>query len=118
MCNLQVIHFIIDCMNVFIKENSWVAKLAAAKMKAAKLAIVFGNTIYLHNTTRSEFMADKEWVCHELKHVEQYKQHGFAGFLVKYLLEWLKNGYYNNLFEKEARENESNPKLFEKINIS
>jgi hypothetical protein len=104
-------------MNVFIKENSWVAKLAAAKMKATKVAIVFGNTIYLHNTTRSEFLADKEWVCHELKHVEQYRKHGFAPFIAKYLLEWLKNGYYNNRFEKEARENENNPVMYDKIII-
>ena len=91
-------------MKVRIKENSWVAKMAAAKMKADKVAIVFGSTIHLHNTSRQEFLNDTDWVCHELKHVEQYKQNGFAGFLTKYVFDWMKNGYYNNKFEVEARE--------------
>lgn len=95
-----------SCMKVFIRENSWLAKLAAAKLNADQAAIVFGSTIHLHNTSRAEFLSDKEWLCHELKHVEQYQQHGFAAFLVQYLFEWMKNGYYNNRFEKEARENE------------
>jgi hypothetical protein len=104
-------------MKVRIKENSLVAKIAAVKMRADKVAIVFGSTIHLHNTKRNEFLEDKEWVCHELKHVEQYRQHGFAGFLIKYLIDWMKNGYYNNRFEKEARENESDKTLLEKVSI-
>ena len=98
-------------MKVRIKENSWVAKMAAAKMKADKVAIVFGNTIHLHNTSRSEFLQDNDWVCHELKHVQQYQQNGFAGFIVKYLFDWVKNGYYNNKFEVEARESEKDGNL-------
>ena len=74
-------------MNVQIKENSWVAKLAAKKMHADKVAIVFGNTIHLHNTSRKEFLNDSDWVCHELKHVQQYQQNGFAGFISKYLFD-------------------------------
>ena len=93
-------------MKVRIKENSWVAKLAAAKMKADKVAIVFGNTIHLHNTSRNEFLHHKEWVCHELKHVHQYQQNGFVGFIAKYLFDWVKNGYYGNRFEVEARASE------------
>ena len=98
-------------MKVRIKENSAVARLAAAKLKAVKVAIVFGNTIHLHNTTREEFLHDKEWVCHELKHVLQYRQHGFAGFLYKYMASWIRNGYYNNRFEKEARAAEHDGEL-------
>jgi len=105
------------CMKVNIQENSWLAKLAAAKLKAGQAAIVFGNTIHLNNTSRAEFLKDKEWLCHELKHVEQYRQYGFVGFLVKYLIEWIRNGYYNNRFEKEARENESDISLLEKVKI-
>lgn len=93
-------------MKVRIKENSLVAKIAARKMKADKVAIVFGNTIHLHQTTRAEFLDNKEWVCHELKHVEQYKQNGFIVFICKYLFDWIKNGYYNNKFEVEARRGE------------
>jgi hypothetical protein len=104
-------------MKVRIKENSWVAKLAAAKMKADKVAIVFGSTIHLHNTSRNEFLSDTDWVCHELKHVEQYQQNGFAGFLAKYLLDWVKNGYYNNKFEVEARECEKDSSMLKRMEI-
>lgn len=94
-------------MKVHIKENAWVARLAAAKLKSAKVAIVFGRTIYLHNTSRNEFLNDKKWVLHELKHVEQYQRYGFAGFLVRYVWEWMRKGYFNNRFEVEARSNET-----------
>jgi hypothetical protein len=102
---------------VQIKENSWVAKVAAAKMRSAKVAIVFGNTIHLYNTTRKEFLNDTDWVCHELKHIEQYKQHGLVGFIAKYLFDWMKNGYYNNKFEVEARNSEKDISLIEKFEI-
>lgn len=99
-------------MKVRIKENSWIAKMAARKLKADKVAIVIGSTIHLHNTDRNEFLADKKWVAHELIHVEQYRQHGYVGFIFKYLLESVRKGYYSNRFEVEARENEDNEKLF------
>jgi len=104
-------------MKVRIKENSWVAKVAAAKMKADKVAIVFGSTIHLHNTTKQEFLNDSDWVCHELKHVEQYKQNGFAGFLIKYVTDWMKNGYYKNKFEVEARRSEKDLSLMKRMEI-
>ncbi len=93
------------------------ARVAAVKMKADKVAIVFGNVIHLHNTSREEFLNDTEWVCHELKHVEQYRQHGFAGFLIKYLADWMKNGYYNNKFEVEARNSENDNELMKRMKI-
>ncbi len=102
-------------MKVYIRENSWVAKMASVKMKADKVAIVFGSTIHLHNTKRNEFLNDTDWVCHELKHVEQYRQNGFAGFIVKYLFDWLKNGYYHNKFELEARESEKDEELMKEV---
>lgn len=102
-------------MKVRIKENSWVAKMAAAKLKSDKVAIVFGNTIHLHNTSRTEFLNDKEWVCHELKHVQQYQQNGFVGFITKYLFDSFKNGYYNNKFEVEARECEGDEALIKGV---
>ena len=86
-------------MNVRIKENSWVAKIAAKKMRADKVAIVFGKTIHLYNTSRAAFLLDNDWVCHELKHVEQYRQNGFAGFLVKYLFEWMLPAYHQMGFQ-------------------
>lgn len=105
-------------MNVRIKENSWLAKLAAKKLGSTKVAIVFGRTIHLHNTSREEFLSDREWVCHELKHVEQYQQNGWAGFLVKYLYQSVKNGYHRNKFEIAARESEQETALLDKMKIS
>jgi predicted SprT family Zn-dependent metalloprotease len=86
-----------------IKENSWLAKIAAQKLHTSAVAMVIGSTIHLHNTTTSEFLNDTRWVKHELCHLTQYKQHGTIGFIVKYLWESLKKGYYNNRFEVEAR---------------
>lgn len=100
---------------VSIKENSWIAKIAAIKMRAEKIAIVFGSTIHLHNTTREDFLNNSDWVCHELKHVEQYQQEGSLGFIFKYLFDWMKNGYYNNKFEVEARKSEKDILLMKKV---
>jgi hypothetical protein len=47
--------------------------------------------------------------------VEQYKRNGFAGFIVKYLFDWMKNGYYNNKFEVEARKSEGELDLIKKV---
>lgn len=104
-------------MVVKIKENGWVASIAAAKLRTKKVAIVFGDTIYLSNTTREEFLNNQRWVCHELKHVEQYQQFGFWEFIARYLFESLKSGYHQNKFEIEARLNESNLSLLDKFNF-
>lgn len=101
-------------MKVRIKERSWLAKFAAIKMQADKVAIVFGNTIHLCNTSKEEFLNDQDWTCHELKHVEQYRQIGIPGFLAQYVLDWVKNGYYNNKFEVEARASEKDIGLIKK----
>jgi len=93
-------------MKVRIKENSGVARIAARWLKASKVAIVFGRTIHLHNTTREEFLSDPHWVCHELCHVQQYKKFGFIGFLARYLAESVRHGYHKNKFEIEARASE------------
>ncbi len=92
--------------NYRIKENSWIAKIAAKKLKSDTAAIVIGKTIHLHNTSTENFLKDKRWLKHELCHVEQFKRHGFLPFILKYLFESLKKGYYNNKYEVEAREAE------------
>lgn len=91
-----------------IREGSWVAKLAAKKLATAKVAIVIGHTIHLHNTTREEFETDERWVKHELCHIRQYEKYGFFNFMVRYLWESLRKGYYNNRYEVEARAAEKN----------
>lgn len=90
----------------FIKENSWIAKLAAFKLKTNRVAIVMGKTIHLHNTSQQQFLQDERWVKHELCHVKQFQQHGFVTFIAKYLWESIKHGYFNNKYEVEAREAE------------
>ncbi len=62
-----------------------------------------GKTIHLHNATAAEFLQNTAWFKHELCHISQFKQYGFVSFIVKYLWESLKNGYYNNKYEIEAR---------------
>ena len=49
-----------------IKENSWIARIAAIKLNAASVAIVIGNTIHLHNATKAELLANRRWLTHEL----------------------------------------------------
>lgn len=89
--------------NFNIKENSWLAKLAAKKLSSNAVAMVLGKTIHLHNTTKAEFLKDERWVKHELCHIKQFKQYGYFNFVVRYLSESLRKGYYNNRFEVEAR---------------
>ena len=91
-----------------IKENSWIAKLAAFKLGSKRVAIVIGKTIHLHNTSKQEFLKDERWVKHELCHVRQFRQNGFLPFIAQYLWESIKHGYYNNKYEIEAREAEKN----------
>lgn len=79
------------------------------------MAIVFGNTIYLYGANREEFIADQRWVRHELKHVLQYRQYGFAGFLFQYIIEWVKKGYYNNRVEIEARNSEADETMIRRF---
>lgn len=90
-------------MTLRIKEKSWIARLAAMKLRSLQVAIVIGDTIHLHNTTKVEFLSNTSWLRHELKHVEQYRRLGFTRFLFLYLAESVKKGYYNNRFEVEAR---------------
>lgn len=96
-------------MTVHIKENSWLAKLSAKKLGSKKVAVVFGKTIHLFNTTREEFLKNEKWVCHELAHVKQYEKYGFVRFMLLYLLESIRRGYRLNRYELEARSKERDP---------
>jgi len=64
-----------------IKENSWLAKIAALKLGTNSVAMVLGKTIHLHNTTKAAFLKDESWVKHEFCHIRQFKQHGYVGFI-------------------------------------
>lgn len=94
---------------VKIRENSWFARLAAAKMKSERVAIVWRHTIHLHHTKKEAFLNDHRWVRHEMKHVEQFERYGWLRFAILYLVESIRHGYFNNKFEQEAREAENTP---------
>ncbi|MFO1468506.1 MAG: DUF4157 domain-containing protein [Steroidobacteraceae bacterium] len=60
------------------------------------------NVIYLRGTL-AEFAADPALLLHEYFHViHQWRSRRLT--LVKYLLECLRHGYWNNRFEREARD--------------
>ncbi len=87
-----------------IIEGSPLARIARWVLKTPNVAMVIGRQIHLSGVKKEAFLQDRYWVEHELCHVQQYKDHGFFGFLGKYLIESCRSGYYNNKFEAEARE--------------
>lgn len=93
-------------MDYFIRENSFIARIAAWKLRSEKVAIVIGRTIHLYNTGKGEFLANDHWLRHELVHVKQFRRYGLIRFIIRYLWESLKNGYENNKYEIEARQGE------------
>lgn len=102
---------------VRIVERSTLARLAAKKLGTKQVAMVFNKTIYLHNTSKQQFLANKAWLLHELKHVEQYQQHGFIRFLFLYVVESIKRGYKKNKLEVEAQRSEQDTTLLERYTI-
>jgi hypothetical protein len=105
--------FYIDDVTVKVRENSWLAKIAAYKMKANGLAMVIGKTIHLHGVTTESFISDERWLKHEMCHVKQFQRYGFWRFIFLYLKESLKHGYTNNRFEQEARKMETEKRKIE-----
>ncbi|MDF7814544.1 hypothetical protein [Hymenobacter sp. YC55] len=87
-----------------IVENSPIARLARVKLGTRSVAMVLGSKIHLSGATREEFLNDPYWVAHEMEHIRQFQEHGKFGFLRRYLLDWLRHGYYNIPFEVAARE--------------
>lgn len=90
-----------------IKENSFIARLAARKLGSKNVAIVLGSRIHLYGVTKENFLGNRRWLRHELKHIEQYRRLGFWGFIATYLWQTLKVGYYRCRLECEARAAES-----------
>ncbi len=87
-----------------IIEHSPLARIARFFLKSTNVAMVIGKQIHLSGVNKEAFLKDRYWVEHELCHVQQYKDHGFFGFLRKYLIESCRSGYYANKFEEEARQ--------------
>ncbi len=103
MGNTEVDTGIIDLATVRIKENSWIAKIAARKLNANNVAFVLGKTIHLYNASRHDFLNNEKWVKHEACHLRQFKTNGYFTFILKYLWQSIQHGYYHNKYEVEAR---------------
>ena len=104
-------------MNVFIKEKSWIAKIAATKLRSDHCAIVFFNTIYLHSISKEEIINNTELLRHEVMHIKQWKREGAFIFLYKYIKYSFQFGYYNNPLEIEARNAELDTNILKEIII-
>jgi hypothetical protein len=102
---------------VKIKENSWLAKIAAKKLRCSQVAMVLGKTIHLYNSSKEEFLSNKRWVRHEIAHVKQFAEFGFCRFIVLYLLETFNKGYEYNSFEEEARKKERDGSILSEIHF-
>lgn len=102
---------------VYIRERSWMARLAARKLGYESVAMVWRNTIHLYGASAETFLADPCWLRHELKHVLQYREKGAVAFLFEYIRETLRRGYYNNALEAEARQAETDETLVDRFDI-
>ena len=90
-------------MKIRVKERSFIARVAAFILRTNNVAIVIGKTIFLWNASKEDLLKNKKWLRHELVHVRQFLRYGFFPFIFMYLWESMKNGYFNNKFEVEAR---------------
>jgi hypothetical protein len=105
-------------VKIIIHENSLVARIAAHKLKEKKVAVTIGKRIFLYGVSKENFLNDQSWLCHELAHTAQCQRFGVLRFLFLYFWESLKNGYYNNKFEIEARAKEADTTLLSEYAIS
>ena len=67
-------------MEFLIKENSWIAGIAAKKLHSQNVAIVLGKTVHLYNVSKEHFLKDKKWMKHEMCHVNQFRKIWFCKF--------------------------------------
>ena len=104
-------------MHVLVKEKSWLAKLAALVLKKENMAIVMGNCIHLWNADRHYFLSDKQWLRHEIVHVQQFRRHGFVWFICLYVYESLLHGYQQNKYETAARLHENDEDILQNITV-
>ncbi|PSR54668.1 hypothetical protein AHMF7605_14700 [Adhaeribacter arboris] len=94
-------------MDYKIVENSSFARVARMVLKSDNVAMVLGKSIHLSGVTKEVFLKNKAWLAHECCHIRQFQQYGFFKFLWLYLVESIKVGYYQNKFEVEARQAET-----------
>jgi hypothetical protein len=82
--------------DVEIVENSWYARLHFGARATTRR-----NRILLRGTVR-DFLEDRELVLHEYFHVLRQWNRGRLT-LARYLKEWVRAGYWQNRYERQAR---------------
>lgn len=87
---------------VVFRSGSLVPRIGGVlgRMKGPAGAVTLGRTIVVHPRVR----LSRRLLVHELTHVRQWKADRL--FPVRYALESLRRGYWNNRYELEAREAE------------
>ncbi len=110
-------YIFLQLMNIIIKENSWLGRQAARRLKSPNAAIVIKNDIHLWGVSKTAFLQNLSWTRHEVAHVHQYQQYGVLRFIFLYLMETAQKGYYNNRFEAEARNKEEDQSLLDNVNF-
>lgn len=93
-------------IRVRIRQNAWLAKIACRCIRQKDVALTVSKTIYLSHSTPVHFLDNQRWVAHELAHVRQFMDYGLIRFLVMYLAESIRKGYYQNKWEAAARAQE------------
>lgn len=102
-------------ITIRIKEQAFIARLAAFKLGTKRVAIVFGQTIYLYGASRKDFQNNAYWLRHEVMHVLQYQREGWIRFLFKYVWLSIRFGYRNNPLEKEAQSAENDKEILIRV---
>jgi len=82
--------------NVEVVEHSWFARAHWNAMATTRR-----RRIYLRGSA-ADFFKDPVLMMHEYCHVMNQWEPGRLT-VVRYILEWLRHGYWNNRFEVEAR---------------
>jgi hypothetical protein len=104
-------------IRIHIRENAFLAFLAARILRCSQVAVTIGHTIHLYGVSKAGFIGDERWLRHEVEHVLQYRRQGFVLFLLQYLWQSLRHGYRENAFERAARQSEHDTALLQQVVI-
>lgn len=84
---------------VCLRANRWIPQVGGwlAGTRGPAAAVTLGHTIFVH----PRITMTRQLLVHELVHVRQWEAD--ALFPLRYALEWVRRGYWNNRYEQEAR---------------
>jgi hypothetical protein len=84
---------------VGLRLNAWIPQIGGwlAGTRGPAAAVTLGHTIFVH----PRITLTRQLLVHELVHVRQWEADGL--FPLRYALEWVRRGYWNNRYEQEAR---------------